>query len=137
MYIALQDMLTQIESCNFQCEAGDLRNNTGFKQLVALAAEAEKYREAYYQSQSELDGLRCPPGCWGTVSSFIQEHARALIEEARDLLLQFHEPDTGQLRTRTQGEIDEWMARAAGILHTVVTMEAHLPAPDAGEKEER
>ena len=68
--------------------------------------------------------------------SFIPENARALVEEARDLLLQFHEPDTGQLRTRTQEEIDEWMAKAVGILHTVVTMEAHLPAPDAGEDEQ-
>ena len=57
MYITLQDMLTQIESCDFQCEAGDLRNNTGFQQLIALAAKAEKYRAAYYESQAQLDQL--------------------------------------------------------------------------------
>ncbi len=57
MHITLQDILTHIESCDFQCEAGALRNNTGFQQLVALAADAEKYREAYYESQAQLDQL--------------------------------------------------------------------------------
>lgn len=67
-HITLQDILQQIDSCGFQCEAGDLRNNEGYQQLIALASEAEKYREAYYQSQGEMDALKrwdskYPPFC--------------------------------------------------------------------------
>lgn len=49
----ISNCVKQLRECGYTCEAGLLENNVGYKRLLEIASEAEKWREAYWGRESE------------------------------------------------------------------------------------
>jgi hypothetical protein len=53
--MTLQEIVEQLESCNYECEAGTLENNVAWRELKQIIAYAERISsEAGYATEEEL-----------------------------------------------------------------------------------
>ena len=85
-------------------------------QLVDARIEIAIRDRELKASDKQLAAAQADAGFWGRATAKTKQEARRLAEvldEAKELLLQAHEPDQGQLRTQWDKDVDEWIKKAA------------------------
>lgn len=92
----------KVNYCCEKCEAADSRIAELEAQLTAAQAEITRLREG-----------GCAREQGATQYCAEAQRLADVSEEAKELLLQAHEPDQGQLRTQWDKDVDEWIKKTA------------------------